>query len=294
MSDKQILQRNHNLLQSHMTPIIFNGREFAKVKEEALKERVRVLQEKGITPTLVSIVVGDESGALGYQNMKKKAGERVGVEVEIVPFPMEMELHKLLKYLRLLKHDHRVYGIMIQLPLPKSFSKEDREELIAAIDPKKDVDGMREDSEFVAPVVKAVMEALEEGKRQIAKSKSQIAVIGANGFEGRKIVREFERLGYRVQGLDKEDMGGKGLVSHTKSADVIVSTTGVPNLITGDMVKVGAIVIDVGAPKGDVDFGSVAKKASFITPVPGGIGPVTIACLLENVVEAASKQQKDS
>src|SRR5258706_14218801 len=132
-----------------MTPIVFNGKEFAKEKENDLQNRVQVLQKKGITPKLVSIVVGDEGGALGYQNMKKKAGERVGVEVEVRQFPEETGKAKLLKELRSLTKDPTTHGIMIQLPLPRSFSKEDKEELINTIDPKKDVDGMREGSVFV-------------------------------------------------------------------------------------------------------------------------------------------------
>jgi methylenetetrahydrofolate dehydrogenase (NADP+) / methenyltetrahydrofolate cyclohydrolase len=273
-----------------MTPIIFDGRAFAKEKEQELQTKVEKLKVRGITPKLVSIIVGDVDGALKYQEMKKKAGERVGVEVEVQKFSKETETVRLLKVLMVLKKDPSIHGVMIQLPLPKNFSNEEKDELIHAIDPKKDVDGMREDADFVAPVVMAVMESLE-----IAASTSfprndnmKIIVVGAMGFEGRKMVKELVSKGVMVHGLDKENSEVLTMNQELSTADIVISCTGTSGLITGDMIKEGAIVIDVGAPKGDIDFESVAKKASFITPVPGGIGPVTISCLMENVIAAAS------
>jgi methylenetetrahydrofolate dehydrogenase (NADP+) / methenyltetrahydrofolate cyclohydrolase len=270
--------------------VIFDGREFAKEKEEKLQKRVELLKTKGITPKLVSIVVGDIDGAMKYQEMKKRAGERVGVTVEIREKKEEIRLSELKLEIESLNQDTSVHGIMIQLPLPLNFSNEDRTTVINAIDSKKDVDGMREDSKFIAPVVKAVIEAIE-----IASSPAKpdphndiiCAVVGAKGFEGRKMVKELERLGYRVKGLDK-DYERRTMNDELTSADCIISCTGVVGLITGDMVKDGVVAIDVGAPKEDFDFESVSKKASFITPVPGGIGPVTISCLMENIVDAAS------
>ncbi len=260
--------------------IVFDGREFAKKKEVELLEKVELLRKKGITPKLFSIVVGDVDGAMKYQEMKKKAGERVGIEVEIKIFKENASEKEIEKEIERLNASLNVHGVMIQLPLPKSFSKEDREQLINAINPQKDVDGLREDSHFVAPVVKAVLEAIKASPLRGGPCK--VAVVGAKGFEGIKMVRELVRNSFIVHGLDQED----SLTTNYQllTADVVISCTGVPDLITGGMVKEGVIAIDVGAPRGDFDFESVSKKASFITSVPGGIGPVTIACLLENVV----------
>jgi len=295
----------------HMT-LIFDGRGFAKEKELQLQEKVLQLKKKNITPKLVSIVVGDVDGAMKYQEMKKKVGERVGVEVGIREVT-SYSVTELLSLIQELNKDPKVHGIMIQLPLPKHFSKEDRDTLIEAIALEKDVDGMNERSPFIAPVVMAVLQAFNYGcdarsefgnedeggevKPQshvslhaspLISHPLRVAVVGSEGFEGRKIVKAFQAWGYKVMKLDTKLMSSD-LVSHEIGhADVVVSATGIPNSITGDMIKEGAIVIDVGAPKGDFELESIIDKASFITPVPGGIGPVTIVSLMENVVEAAS------
>lgn len=266
-----------------MTPVIFDGRMAAKEKEDELQKRVEKLRKRGVTPRLVSIVVGDENGALKYQEMKKKAGERVGVEVEIRKLPKETKVDALRNELGLLRKDQTVHGIMIQLPLPKNFSRADREELINAIDPKKDVDGMREDSPFISPVVAATLSALK--KATLTLNYKHVAVIGSQGFEGKKIMKTLYHLGLHVTGYDKEDVEKMQKELHHK--DVVISCTGSEGFVTGDMLSEGTIAIDIGAPKGDFDFESTSKKVSFITPVPGGIGPVTIALLMENVVEAA-------
>jgi methylenetetrahydrofolate dehydrogenase (NADP+) / methenyltetrahydrofolate cyclohydrolase len=289
--------------------IIFDGKEFAKKNEGELREKVVLLKKKGITPKLVSIVVGDVDGAIKYQEMKKKAGERIGIEVEIKKFQTDTKVSELSEFIKTLNSNKDTHGIMIQLPLPSNFSKEDRGTLINKIDSKKDVDGMREDSLYVAPVVKAVVEAIEESFNVIASEQSErgdllngnaerllrsarndgmrVVVIGAKGFEGKKMVKELNGQGFVVHEFDK-DSEPSTMNPELKNADVGISCTGASGLITGDMVKEGVIAIDVGSPKGDFDFESVTKKASFITPVPGGIGPVTIACLMENIINASS------
>lgn len=306
--------------------IIFDGRAFAKNKENVLQSRIHALKSKNITPTLVSIVVGDTDGAMKYQEMKKKVGERIGIEIEIKPFEEETPMTELLRLIEKLNTDPKVHGIMIQLPLPKSFAFEDRQVLINAIDLKKDVDGMNERSEFIAPVVMAVLNAFQlalnskfeaRNTKQIQNNNDKIqkslehlkiekldivsdlefdasnfiptvSVVGAEGFEGKKIVKAFQAWGYGVKKLDISKDNAVFINHEISHSDVVVSCTGSPSSIAGEVIKPNAILIDVGAPKGDFDFESVVEKASFITPVPGGIGPVTIVSLMENVVEATS------
>ena len=173
---------------------------------------------------------------------------------------------------------------MLQLPLPAHFAR-DRNKIIRAIDSKKDVDGMTADSPFITPVVKAVIDTLDSSKISQPKSVSTV-VVGAKGFVGKKIVKLLRDKGSRVAvcDLDTKDLGAR-----TSKADILISATGVAGLISADMVKRGAVVIDVGAPKGDVRTEEVKEKAGFISPVPGGVGPVTIVSLLENLVENVEK-----
>ena len=168
---------------------------------------------------------------------------------------------------------------MIQLPFPDKFSVHDRNEMINSINLRKDVDGLREDSMYIAPVVKAVIYAIPNKNTSL-----KTVILGARGFEGRKITKKLRELGYRdVFELDRT--GNKDLKKIFQNADLIISATGQPDLIRPDMIKEGVILIDVGSPYGDISR-SCYEKASYVSPVPGGIGPVTISYLLENVVDA--------
>ena len=268
---------------------VFNGRELAVQKELELKNEVRELKRKGISPKLVSIVVGNVGGGKFYQNLKKKAAERTGAVIEIRYLDKETNLARLIKLIKELNQEENTHGVMVQLPLPENFSKIDREKIVQWIKKEKDVDGMRDDGPFLAPVVKSVLLALKQASKYMKKEGAQILVIGDKGFVGRKVVNVVKELGYEVDGADIET---KYLKQKTKKAQVLISAAGEPNLIKAEMVKSGAVVIDVGAPEGDVDFNDVSKKASFITPVPGGIGPLNISFLLENLVEAATGIEK--
>ncbi len=267
---------------------LFDGKKIASKKELELKKDVDRLRKKGIFPKLVSIVVGDERGGRFYQNLKKKAAERVGAAVKIVSLKTDTGLKEIVDNIEFYNSDDKVYGVMMQLPLP-DYLKPKTNYLINIIDPKKDVDGLQEDSLFLTPVVKAVLAALIEATYVLSVGSSRlsaglkIVVVGAKGFEGRKITRVLRQMGYKVDGVDIDT---KNLKLITNSADVVISVTGKADLIKTDLVKEGCAVIDVGAPYGDVDK-KVYKKAAFISPVPGGIGPVTISMLLENLIEAA-------
>lgn len=279
-----------------MQAIVFDGRAFAKEKEKDLRFKIadRVtafrLRKRGIIPKLASILVGDNAASELYLNLKKKAAERIGSVVEIHNFSENVKPGEVMSLIKKLNLDNSTHGIMIQLPLPRSLFLEAKR-LIDAIDPEKDVDGMRDDSPFVAPVVKAVIEIVRQSELRFKiDDLRKIVVVGSEGFVGRKLIKELRVNGFRVKGYDIET---SNLKHHTVNADILISATGIPDLIRGEMVKDGAVVIDVGSPKGDVNFAEVSQKASFITPVPGGVGPVTISCLLENLFSASPKKSDD-
>lgn len=265
--------------------IIFDGRTFAADKEEALILKVLALRQKSITPHLVSIIVGEDPASHLYVSLKKKAVERLGGEATIVSLNQNVSLDKVLEVIKFYNNDPEVHGIMIQLPLPGTLTNS-KSQILNSIDSKKDVDGLREDTKFLHPTSKAVVDIIDFANGGLDMSeKLEVVVVGATGMVGAPVVKELKEKGYKVIGCDSktEDLKGKVL-----QADIVVSATGQPKLITEDMIKKDAIVVDVGSPVGDCDL-DIKSKASFITPVPGGVGPVTISCLLENLIDAASK-----
>ena len=269
--------------------IIFDGRAYAAQKESLLKLRVEKLKEKGKTPRLASILVGDNPASRLYVDLKKKAAEQIGVELDVYSLSHNKKTDEILKLIGRLNEDQEVDGMMIQLPLPGGLAK-NKGRIISTIDNRKDVDGLRPDSPFLHPTSKAVVEILDRAKLMLGKKPRTVCVTGATGMVGRPLVTELKKKGYRVIECSSAT---KNLDEKTREADVLVSAIGKANLLKGDMVKDGAIVIDVGSPKGDVELAGVVKKVSFITPVPGGVGPVTIACLLENLVEACQEKKVD-
>lgn len=270
----------------------FDGKRIAFEKFEELKKRVGELKEKGITPKLVSILVGEDAGSKLYLSLKKKAAEKAGAILEIKKFRESDSINQLIKLIEELNLDMNVHGIMIQLPLPLGFSRGDREKIVSAIDPKKDVDGMREDSPFIAPVVRATLWVLESAmnimRRPLKEAPFKVAVVGVSGFVGSKIIKALKSFGtdseckFEILGCNTKT---DNLSMKTKSADIVISATGVEGIIKADMVKAGSILIDVGSPKGDIEKAAY-EKAGFVSPVPGGIGPMTVYYLLENLVEA--------
>lgn len=252
--------------------IVFDGRAFAAKKEERLKNVVLGLKSKGITPRLASVLVGDDPASNLYVSLKKKVAQRVGIELEVIGFASEIER---------LNKDESVHGIMVQMPLPEELRGK-TQEIINSISPNKDVDGLRNNSKFLHPTSKAVIDILKEAERELKITPKSVCVVGATGMVGTPLVKELKKEGYEVIECNSDT---EGLSDKTLSADVLISTTGIAGIITGEMVKEGAVVIDVGSPVGDVNP-NVSEKATFITPVPGGVGPVTISCLLENLIQA--------
>jgi len=261
---------------------IFDGRKFAAEKEVTLALRVLGLKARGVYPKLASILVGNDRASQLYVNLKKKAAERIGAEVDIYLMKENSKPEDLILLIKTLNTDKTIHGIMIQMPLPGKIG-ELRDQIVNTIGPDKDVDGLREDSPFLHPTSKAVIEIIEVAKKDIPlKTRSlRVVVVGATGMVGKPLVKELKKENYEVIECDTKT---SDLKEKTLQADFLVSVTGIPNIIRVDMIKNGAVVIDVGSPKGDVEFAGVSKKASFISPVPGGVGPVTVSCLLENLV----------
>ena len=207
--------------------------------------------------------------------LKKEAAQRVGIEFGV---------RNSIDDIKELNEDEKVYGIMIQMPLPEKIRSE-KFGIINSIDPQKDIDGLGEDSPFLHPTSRAILEVIEEASRD---TNLTCVVVGATGMVGRPLVVELKRRGYKVIECNTKTLD---LKAETLKGDILISATGKTGIIKSDMVKNGAIVIDVGYPEGDVEK-KAKEKASFATPVPGGIGPVTISCLLENLVEACYNSRR--
>ena len=267
---------------------IFDGRKFAEVKERALKRSVLSLQEKGITPTLVAILTGENPASKLYVGLKKKAAERIGARFKLIRLS-KVSKEELVHLIKEYNQSNEVHGIMVQLPIDGIISRETTREILSRIDPKKDVDGESGSGNYPAATVRAVLYALEDAQsRGFLGNRDKIiaCVVGATGMVGSALVKELEAMRVRVIKCNTKTPNLQG---ETLEADLLVSVTGSPGIIKKNMVRQGAVVIDVGSPKPDVEE-SVREVASFITPVPGGIGPMTVVCLMENVVEAAERK----
>jgi methylenetetrahydrofolate dehydrogenase (NADP+) / methenyltetrahydrofolate cyclohydrolase len=248
-----------------MSAVVFNGRELAdKLKREMKKKINRKLK-------LVTFYNPNHKPSVIYTNVKARAAEELGIEFEKIQFSDDKD--KIKAKIRELNQDRTVNGIMIQLPFS---GKEEDRELIGEITPEKDVDGLREDSPFVPATVRAVYEIM----REAGVGQETVAVVGSEGMVGKKLVKYLTEKNYQVIPMDKTDFDGKLL----KGARVIISATGQKGLIRPEMVNEGVIAIDVGFPEGDFDP-AVASKAAFFTPVPGGVGPVTVVCLFKNLAQ---------
>ncbi|MBI2601129.1 bifunctional 5,10-methylenetetrahydrofolate dehydrogenase/5,10-methenyltetrahydrofolate cyclohydrolase [Candidatus Daviesbacteria bacterium] len=253
-----------------------DGKKLASIREEKLKERIKRLK---ICPKVVSILVGNDPASVMYTNMKQKKAKDVGIDFKPLRLPAQTTPKRVVTEIERLNKDEDIDGIMIQLPLPeKYFSKNLTPKIIQKIDPQKDIDGLTGKGKFIQATVKAVVTILSSEK-ELGKNKRTVVVGGVRGMVGVGLVNELKRLGEEVEGISKSD---PQLKNKTKKADILISATGVKNIITAELVKKGTVVIDVSY---DVDFKDVSKFASKITPVPGGVGPMTVVCLMENIWE---------
>ncbi|SRR5260221_3234296 len=261
--------------------MIFEGKKFAEEKEEELKEKIKKLSSK---PKLVSILVGQDAASVLYTNLKQKVAKRIGIDFEIINLAVSVTELEIVAIIKNLNKDKNIHGIMVQLPLPTNL-KLKQNHILNSIEPSKDVDGLIENSPFMPATTKAIIRILGFAKEKINMGEEKVVVVGSKGIVGKSVVKELKNLNYQVIGVDIDT---KDLKEKTTKADILISATGKANLIKENMVKDGVVVIDVGSPAGDVDL-KAREKASFVTPVPGGVGPVTIISLLENLLEGVGE-----
>ncbi len=281
---------------------ILSGKEVsARIKGE-LKIEAEKLKESGIMPGLAVIIVGDDPASRVYVNNKKKACEEIGIHSEEYALPADTDEAELLALIDRLNGEKSISGILVQLPLPKGI---DEEKVINRIDPQKDVDAfhpvnvgkiMGGNYDFVPCTPAGIMELIAESGIDI--SGKECVVVGRSNIVGKPMSMLLLHQNGTVTVCHSRT---KDLKEVTKRADILVVAVGRPNFVTGDMIKEGAVVIDVGINRmadkkltGDVDFETAEKVASAITPVPGGVGPMTIAMLMKNTLKAAVINKEDN
>lgn len=280
-----------------ITTEIIDGAQVAATIKDELKEKVIGLKEKGIVPGLAVILVGENGASQVYVNNKKKACEYVGIKSFSYELPADASEKSLLELVETLNHDPLVHGILVQLPLPKHINEQ---KVIHTINPAKDVDGFHVANAgalcvgaegFVSCTPAGIMELLKRYEIQIEGKKC--VVVGRSNIVGKPVSLLLLKEHATVTMCHSRT---EDLESEIKQADIVVAAVGVPKLIKGNMLKDGAVVIDVGMNRdenhklcGDVDFESCQGIARFITPVPKGVGPMTIAMLMDNCVKAACK-----
>ncbi len=277
---------------------IIDGKSLSKKVQSAVKAEVEKLKrEKNIVPGLAVIIVGDDPASHAYVSMKEKACKAVGFYSITHKMPESITEDEIVEIITMMNNNPHIHGILVQLPLPPHI---DTNKILEVIDPRKDVDGFHAynvgrmvtnlDS-FVACTPLGVMKMFDE--YNIELEGRDVVVVGASNIVGKPMA---SLLLNRNATVTITHIYTKDLASHTKRADILIVGVGVANLIKEDMVKDGAVVIDIGINRldngslvGDVDFKNVAPKCSYITPVPGGVGPMTIAMLLSNTLKAAKE-----
>lgn len=269
-----------------MNTIIFDGKALALNKERYLKIETLKLKKRGVIPLLVLLLIDENPASKIYASLICKKAKKIGFNFSILN-SKPANKKGLIKLIHKMNKDKSVNGIVVQMPLPQSFSEEDKEEVIKKLCSQKDVDGLRSDSFFLRPTSKAIIEIIESARKKIspilASKALRVVLVGATGTVGRSLTVELKIRSFNLIECDNKTTN---LKEKTLEADILISATGKTKLITEDMVKRGAIVIDAGSPEANIDFENVSKKAFFITPVPGGVGPVTITCLLENLIQS--------
>ena len=276
-----------------MTARVINGREIAKRIRERVRERVMELKEKhGIEPVMGTVIVGKNEESELYLRLRDKACAECGIGIRHLRFDENAGENEVIEGIEKLNNDDSVHGIMLQQPVPSHMHVQ---KLIEKIDMRKDVEGLTShnmgklmfgDERIVPCTAKAVVKILDHA--DVKLEGADIVIVNHSPIVGKPLAIMMLNRNATVSVCH---VFTKNLKNYTKRADVLITATGVPGLIKEDSIKEGCIVIDVGISKsdggvrGDVKFDEVKEKASIITPVPGGVGPVTIACALENLVE---------
>ena len=285
-------------MKGRITMNIIDGKAISKQIKDEVKEKVAALKAQGVTVTLAVVQVGNDPASSVYVNNKKKACAYTGMESESFELPEETTQEELLSLIEELNGRKEINGILVQLPLPKHI---DENAVIRAISPKKDVDGFHPQSVgalcigipgFVSCTPAGVSQLLKRSGIEIAGK--ECVVVGRSNIVGKPMALLLLRENGTVTVAHSRT---KDLKEVTKRADILVVAVGRPKMITADYVKEGAVVIDVGIHRneqnklcGDVDFDSVEPVCGAITPVPGGVGPMTIAMLMNNCLESVSLQ----
>lgn len=279
---------------------ILDGKAVSAAVKQEVRAEVEVLRENGLQVGLAVIIVGDNPASRTYVNNKKKACAEAGIHSEEHALPASTTMDELLALIDELNHKDSIHGILCQLPLPEGL---DEKAVIAAIAPEKDVDAfsaqnvghiMIGDYSFLPCTPAGIMEMLKYYNIPIAGK--ECVVIGRSNIVGKPMAMLLLQQNGTVTICHSKT---QNLAEVTRRADILVAAVGIPHFVKADMVKDGAVVVDVGMDRdengklcGDVDFAAVEPKASYITPVPGGVGPMTIATLLKNTVTAAKQMKK--
>lgn len=276
---------------------ILDGKKIAAKLADKVKENVKRLNEKKIYPTLCVIEVGNDPASKIYLRVKKNLAKKVGIKEKTLNFPADIEQAELINTIKQLNDDEQVNAIMVQLPLSEHL---DQEKIIEAIDPKKDADGFHPynqgrlwqgKTDIVPATVRSVMTFFDE--YNIDLEGKNALIIGRSIIVGKPLA---SRLLEKNATVTIAHSKTRNLADLTKKADIIVSDVGHAHLVTESMIKLGAVLIDVGMNReqgkllGDVDYEACLPKASAITPVPGGVGPLTVASLMRQVVILTEKQ----
>ena len=289
-----------------MTATVIDGKQMAEDIRGEVADETRAFKERsGITPGLAAVLVGDDPASAGYVRNKRRACDEADMFSETFELPAETSQEELIALVRQLNTDPRFHGILVQLPLPPHIEER---EIILAIDPDKDVDGMHpinggrllEGSPRFLPATPAGVQQMlvRSGNDPAGK---HIVIVGRSNIVGKPLsILLMQKAPGANATVTVCHTGTRDLAALTRQADVVVAAIGRPRALTADMVADGAVVIDVGINRvddatrksgyrlvGDVDYDAVAEKASAITPVPGGVGPMTIAMLLTNTLRAA-------
>jgi methylenetetrahydrofolate dehydrogenase (NADP+)/methenyltetrahydrofolate cyclohydrolase len=281
---------------------ILDGKKLSDKIRSEVKSDVQILQQKGITPGLAVVLVGADPASAAYVNMKSKACKEAGIYSIAHEMPEAISQDNILEIIHMMNKNPNIDGILVQLPLPKHI---DTTAILEAIIPQKDVDGFHPYNVgrvvagldgFIPATPYGVMELLKE--YDINPQGKNVCVVGASNIVGKPLATLLLNANATVEVCH---IYTQDLKAHTLNADIICVGVGVVNLIKEDMVKDGAIIIDIGINRlengklvGDVDFEKVAPKSSYITPVPGGVGPMTIAMLLKNTIKAAQLRKQEN
>ena len=291
-----------------MSAQIIDGKQIALDVRAGVAEKVAALKAKGITPCLAVVLVGENPASVSYVTGKRKALAEAGMDDKSVELPENTSEEDLLKLIDELNRDDSVHGILVQLPLPKHINED---KIIMAISPEKDVDGFHPvnvgnlvigKKAFLPCTPHGIIVLLE--RMGIETSGKHAVVIGRSNIVGKPVSLLLARKETNCT-VTICHTGTKNMAEITRQADILIAASGHPHTVTADMVKDGAVIIDVGVNRipdstkksgfrliGDCDFEDLKEKASYITPVPGGVGPMTIAMLMYNTLEAAENKAK--